>query len=205
MRLLTFNSHEAYIYDLARLGWPMDVVVDLGGHHHKDWDERMRPLPANIRLCKLQELSLDAYDCVIAHNITDLLATKTLRAARVLTLHSSLHGRLSQEAAGVDASDVSEAVAGYLKRIDGQAVIISEMKRASWGIDAEVITGAVDEKDYHGYQGSIQSGLRIANHIHLKRRYLAWDLHEKVLANPGNPCLFVFGGAPRGAAGPCCT
>ncbi len=78
MKLLTFCAHESYLQTLAKLGHPMDVVVNLPGHHATTWDERMRPVPDNVRLLPLEELMANPpqFDCLIGHNISDLLQTK---------------------------------------------------------------------------------------------------------------------------------
>ena len=199
-KLLTFNSHEAYVYDLARMGEPMDVVVGLQGHHHPGWDERLRPLPSNVNLVSVEDAHRGTYDCIIAHNITDLLSVKMLQAARVLTLHSSLHGRIAQEGAGVRPEEVAAVIEQYMSAVRGEIVIISEMKKSSWSLEATVITGAVDPQDYQGYTGEISSGLRIANHVHLKREYLNWDLHEAVFSDL--PCRLVGVNPEIEGAGP---
>ena len=187
MRLLTFNSHESYLYDLARVGEPMDVVVDLAGHHVRDWDTRMRPVPENVRLVRLREAlaSPQRYELVVAHNLTDLLQTKTLPLPKILVLHSSLQGRIEQEGARHRPEDYAAGVRRYLELIRGTLVVVSEHKRASWGIDCPVIPLAVDVGDYGGWTGEEAAGLRVANHVAQKGRYLRWDLHEA-----------AFGGLP---------
>ncbi|MEM6961709.1 MAG: hypothetical protein AAF550_08205 [Myxococcota bacterium] len=169
IRLLTFNSHEAYCFDLARLGMPMDVVVELAGHHHRNWDERMRPLPANVRLCTMQEARGRRYDCIIAHNLTDLLACRGMAGAKILTFHSSLQGRLKQEQRGESGAEIRTLVDKYLKAVQALPVVISPMKQNTWALDrAKVIQGAVDCEEYCGYDGALDLGLRVANHITLK-------------------------------------
>lgn len=191
LRLLTFNSHEAYVYDLARLGYPMDVVVDLPGHHVVGWDDRMRPCPPNVRTIGIRDVAgADAaYDCVIAHNITDLLAVKAVGVPKILVLHSSLAGRIKQEGAALDAARMTAMVRDYLAIIKGTLVVVSEMKRASWGLPAIVIPLAVDLDDYQGYRGEVAGGLRVASSIVQKKEYLNWSLHEAVFRDV--PCEIV--------------
>ncbi|MBI2896554.1 MAG: glycosyltransferase family 4 protein [Deltaproteobacteria bacterium] len=189
VRLLTFNSHEAYVYDLARLGLPMDVVVDLPGHHVLGWDERMRPCPSGVRRIGMLDAARAAYNCIIAHNVTDLLMVKTISAPKILVLHSSLAGRIRQEGARLNAAEMTAMVRDYLAIIKGTLVVVSEMKRASWGLPAIVIPGAVDLDDYRGYRGEIPRGLRVANAIEQKKEYLNWSLHEAVFRDL--PCELV--------------
>ncbi len=191
MKLLTFCAHESYLQTLAKLGHPMDVVVNLPGHHSTTWDERMRPVPDNVRLLPLEELMANPpqFDCLIGHNISDLLQTKHLVGPRILALHSSLTGRIAQEQAGVDAAEMSAMVARYISMISGVLLFSSEMKRQTWNIDARVISLAVDIADYEGYHGSKDSALRVVNNISAKTDFLRWDLHESVFSDL--PCRLV--------------
>ncbi len=192
-RLLTFNSHEAFIANLARTGFPMDVVCDLPGHHHEGWDERMRPAPDNVRLIGLAQAleARGAYDCIVGHNITDLLAVKRLDGpARVLVLHSSLEGRLAQERVRVDAAALRAAIEKYLSLVRGRIVVISEMKAKTWDLPCTVIRGAVDVDDYGPWSGEVASGLRVANHVTQKSEYLLWPLHEEIVRDD-LPCRLV--------------
>jgi glycosyltransferase involved in cell wall biosynthesis len=191
MKLLTFLAHESYLHTLAKLGHPMDVIVNLPGHHSPTWDERMRPVPDNVRLLPVEEFMADPpeFDCVIGHNISDLLQVKHLPGPRVLTLHSSLTGRLSQEESGIDPREMSSMVVQYMSMLSGVLVFVSEMKRSSWDIDARVIRLAVDTADYDGYHGSESSALRVVNHITAKTDFLRWDLQEAVFEDL--PCKLV--------------
>ena len=190
-RILTFNSHEAYIANLARTGFPLDVVCDLPGHHCEGWDARMRPIPSNVTIVRLDQALERHYDCVIGHNLTDLLAAKHVEgAARVLVLHSSLTGRVEQEGARVDPGALSAAIRQYLGLVGGRAVVISPMKAKTWGLPCDVIPGAVDVDDYHAWSGDIASGLRVANHVTQKSRYLKWRFHEEIVRDD-LPCRLV--------------
>lgn len=179
-RVLTFDSHEGYLFDLARTGYPIDVVVDLPGHHFDGWDERMRPVPANIRLIPMAKAAHRRYDCLIAHGITDLLASKELRAkGRILALHSSLFGRLAQENASVTPEQMRAVLRRYLDHLGARLVCTSEMKRASWRLPAKVIPFGVDLDLYRRDPSTKPCGLRVANAIRKKARYLRWELHEQ--------------------------
>jgi two-component system copper resistance phosphate regulon response regulator CusR len=54
-RLLVFDCHEAWVYQLRALDQAMDVVVGLRGRHVDGWDETVRPVPPNARLIRLDE------------------------------------------------------------------------------------------------------------------------------------------------------
>lgn len=191
MRILTFNCHESYLSALARLGGPMEVVVDLPGHHVTGWDERMRPVPPNVRLIGLADLADAARraDCLVVHNLTELLATKHLALPRVLVLHTSLLGRIAQEGSNLDPAEVARVVHQYVTVTGGVLLAVSEMKRASWGVPCRVVPLCADPADYGPWEGEVASGLRVANHVTQKVRYLRWELHEEVFRDL--PCRLV--------------
>jgi len=169
------------------------VICDLPGHHVSGWDERMRPIPENVRIVGLERALAQAsqYDCIIGHNITDLLAVKHADGpARILVLHSSLDGRIAEERSSVDSGALRAAIEKYLALVRGRLVVISEMKAESWGLAAEVIPGAVDIDDYGSWEGCVASGLRVANHVGLKAAYLLWPFHEAIFQNE-LPCRLV--------------
>jgi hypothetical protein len=76
----------------------MDVIVGLKGRHTAGWDEHMRPVPPNARIVKLEEAlaATEPYDCIIAHNLTDLLDVKHLAAPRLFVIHGTLEGLFSR-------------------------------------------------------------------------------------------------------------
>ena len=94
-RLLTFNSHEAWVYQLSALDYALDIVVGLNGRYTKTWDTRIRPIPANTRLIDLTEAqtSPTQYACIIAHNATDLLDVRHRLDPRILVLHLPIEAR----------------------------------------------------------------------------------------------------------------
>src|SRR5580658_265025 len=95
-RLLVFDCHEAWVYQLRWLGLPMDIVVGLGGRQKSGWDEAMRPVPPNARILKPNDLNpaREPYRCMVAHNMTDLLDMKNLVGPRLLVLHETLDGTI---------------------------------------------------------------------------------------------------------------
>jgi hypothetical protein len=191
-RLLVFNCHEAWVYQLGALGRGLDVIVGLRGRHTQTWDERMRPLPANARLVRLAE-ALGAnrpYYCIVAHNISDLLDVKTLPGPRLLVLHSTLAGRAVEEGSKLPPERMREVVRRYLELVGGHAVSISAMKAQSWHLDGDVVPNGVSPDDYPPYCGDVAEGLRICNHINRRRKILLWDFHEK-----------AFGGIPMHLVG----
>ncbi|MEO6446144.1 MAG: hypothetical protein ABIZ91_16680, partial [Gemmatimonadaceae bacterium] len=184
MKLLVLNCHEAWIHQLTVLGAQLDIVVGLPGRYTQGWDSRMRPLPAGARTLTLDEVRFagDSYDCVINHNITDLLDTKFIDAPKLLVLHETLEGRMAQQGAEFDAREMRAMLNTYLASVGGHAVAISRSKAKSWGVTHVVVHNSADPEAYLPYTGEIASGLRVANHITSKRVFLAWEFHEEALA-----------------------
>lgn len=184
-RLLTFNCHEAWVHQLGALGRPLDIVDGLPGRYTSRWDERMRPVPSGARLITLAEaLTSDhAYDAIVGHNLSDLLDTRALVAPRVLVLHVTLEHRLEQGAFSGSPAALVQTIEQYLALTGGVAVAVTARKAASWGLrDCRVVESGVDVADYLPWRGDVMSGLRVANQISARRRYLAWELHERAFA-----------------------
>ena len=97
MKLLVFNCHEAWVYQLGGLGYGLDIIVGLQGRYTGGWDERMRPLPPKARTMTLEAAlsSGVSYHCIICHNITDLLDVKSLPGPRIVGLPRLNEGRRS--------------------------------------------------------------------------------------------------------------
>jgi len=190
-RLLTFNCHEAWVHQLGRLGRPLDIVDGLPGRYTDRWDERMRPVPQGARL-----LSLDAalaerasYDCILGHNLSDLLAV-SLDAPRILVLHVTLEHRLMQAKCERAPSELCEAIDRYLAAVGGVAVAVSDMKAQSWKLaECDVVESCACPSEYPDWHGTRATGLRIANQVSSRREYLAWDLHEAAFS--GMPVRLV--------------
>ena len=199
-RLLVFNCHEAWVYQLGGLDRPMDVIVGLSGRYKKTWDEQMRPVPANARIVTLDQVLArpEPYYCIIAHNISDLLDVKHLPGARLVVIHSTLEGRAREEHSDLPPEKLATMLHQYLALVGGHAVPCSPLKAASWGLTEDIVPFAVDADDYPPYSGETAAGLRISNHIKDRRHILMWDFHEEAFGglpvrlvghNPDNPHL----------------
>lgn len=176
-RALVLNSHEAWVAQLGRMPFEMDVVVGLSGRHHGGWDERMRPVPANARLIDLatarrQESS---YGVAIGHNLTDLFELKDLELPKLLVLHTTLEGRLAEQGGGLDLSRLSQETRRYLKLIRAHSLAVSPMKKASWDLPADVVGSCVSVDDYPPPSQELAQGLRIVNHLNRRRHILKAD------------------------------
>jgi hypothetical protein len=186
-RLLVFDCHEAWVYQLRLLGLPMDIVVGLRGRHKSGWDEAMRPLPPRARLIRPEEISQDAdvYYCIITHNLTDLLDVKSLAGPRLLVLHETLDGAILEQRATVRAGEMRRAVGQFTQMTNTHVVAVSKMKGESWGLSGDVVRSCAALEDYPAWQGDIARGLRVSNHILKRPKILLWEFHRQ-----------AFGGLP---------
>lgn len=194
MRLLVFNCHEAWVHMLSGLEAEFDIVIGLPGHHSTGWDERMRPVPRGARLVTLRQVldgadgrapslapSAPAYDCIICHNLTDLLDCKDLTAPRLLVVHSTYEGRKASEGAAVPLDQLRGAIQTYLRLQGGHAVAVSRLKTRDGQWPRDVVTAGVDAAAYPAFRGDRAAGLRVVNQIDLKREVLLWDFHEAAM------------------------
>jgi hypothetical protein len=185
--LLVFNSHEAWVYQLAALGYDLDIIIGLTGRYRPGWDEQMRPLPPRSRLLTLAEAQQTPrrYHCIITHNTTDLLDIKDRAEPRLLVIHSTLEGRAQEEDSNVAPQKMKEMVHGYLRLVGGHAVAVSLLKGRSWDFGEDEVPFCADPDDYLPYSGEVAAGLRICNFIESRKKILLWDFHEE-----------AFGGIP---------
>lgn len=185
--LLVFDCHEAWVYQLGALGLPLEIIVGLRGRHTQKWDENMRPVPPNARLVRLEEVLRDRrrYECIVCHNLTDLLDSKAIESPRLLVIHETLDSAMREQRAGVSGENFRAAVARFVEVTGTHVVAISKLKGRSWGFEDDVVPSAVDPADYLPWNGTVASGLRVANHIHRRPYTLLWEFHQK-----------AFGGLP---------
>ena len=183
-RLLVFDCHEAWVHQLRVLDQPMDVVVGLPGRHTHGWDEAMRPVPPNARIIRLAEAlsSPAAYDCVVAHNLSDLLDAKPILAPRLFVIHATLDGIALEQSSRTPPAELRAAVHQYVKLIGAHVMAVSHLKGKSWGFDDDVVPFSADPRDYLPYRGDLSAGLRIANDVARKKNVLLWEFHERAFA-----------------------
>jgi pentatricopeptide repeat protein len=179
--LLTLNCHEAWVYQLASLGYGLDIIDGLPGRYCSSWDTNVRPVPNNANLVTLDQVlsSRSSYYCIIAHNLTDLLDLKTLPGPRILVLHSTLTLRARQHKLRIPLDQMRTAVRQYLDLIGGHAVAVSPLKGNSWGLADDIVENGVDPDEYPPWSGEELAGVRVSSQISNKRECLLWNLHEE--------------------------
>jgi hypothetical protein len=182
-RLLVFDCHEAWVYQLRVLPLPMDVIVGLPGRHTATWDEAMRPIPANARIVRLAEVAAEpAYHCIVAHNLTDLLDVKMLPGPRLFVIHQTLESMIKDQRSTTPPQELRQTIAQYIAMIGAHVMAVSHLKGRSWGFDQDVVPFSADPAEYPAYQGDLPRGLRIANDITAKANTLMWDFHQQAFA-----------------------
>ncbi len=137
---------------MAKLGYPLDVVVGLPGRHVPGWDTSVRPVPENATVIRANEIEQRApYRVALCHSLSDLVAIKHLEVPRVLILHRSLLSRAVEEGCSLSLKDMQCTLRNYLRMVGGVAVAASQPKLLSWGVEGIVIEPPVDSDDCGGY------------------------------------------------------
>jgi glycosyltransferase involved in cell wall biosynthesis len=190
-RLLVFNCHEAWIYQLQSLHCPLDIIVNLRGRQVAGWDENMRPFPKGARFVEWGDVlrGRESYRCIVTHNLTDLLDARALSGPRILMLHETIEGAAREQSLAVPVSEFRDAVARFAQLTETYVVAVSKLKAESWGVANEVITSGVDPAAYLPWRGDLSNGLRVANHIARRPHTLLWKFHE--VAFRGLPVTIV--------------
>src|SRR5882672_3897765 len=203
-RLLVFDCHEAWVYQLCVLNQPMEVLVGLKGRHLDGWDLAMRPVPPTARLVRLEEVlaSQASYSCIIAHNLTDLLDVKTLAGPRLYVIHQTLDSMVREQRSAVPPEQLRRAVAQYVRLIGAHVIAVTALKGRSWGYDKDIVSACANPEDYLAHAGDLACGLRVANHIAQKAHSLLWSFHEKAFA--GIPVTIVGHNEDMPGVNPAC-
>ncbi len=157
----------------------MDVVDGLPGRYVTSWDTRARPVPENVQLIQLRDVSSRGpYMVALCHNISDLISIKHLDVPRVVVLHTNLNGRIAEEGCTLSLSDMQDTMRTYVRLVGAVVIAVSETKLASWGVPGKIIEPPIDSDDYGGYTGEIPRGIRVSNFITKRAHVLALDVYK---------------------------
>jgi hypothetical protein len=183
-RVLVFDCHEAWVYQLRLLPWPLDIVIGLRGRHTQGWDDSVRPVPEGARLISLDEAlrAPEPYHCIVTHNLSDLLDCKTLAGPRLLVLHERQEGAAAEQGLKVPLAEVRAAVARFVELSWTEVLAVSARKGRSWGFGERVVPFCADPADYLPWRGELAAGLRVANQIAQRPRTLLWEFHQEAFA-----------------------
>lgn len=186
-KLLVFNCHESWVYQLCFLDFDLDIIVGLAGKYKQSWDENIRPVPPRARLITLPMAiaSSEEYYCIIVHNTRDLLDIKSRHEPKIMVIHSTIEGRAMEEGSRIEACQMREMFGKFRAAFVFHPIAVSQLKGRSWGGVEDIVVFGEDLSEYFDYKGSIASGLRICNFISSRQKILLWDFYAK-----------AFGGIP---------
>lgn len=180
-KLLVFNCHEAWVYQLGALGFNLDIIVGLKGMYKSSWDTNIRPLPPHSHLITLRQAldSAENYYCIITNNIADLLDVKSRAEPKILVLHLSLDARVVEEKSDVSPRAMKEMLHKYVDLIGCHVIAVTKFKGLSWGFAEDIVQCGVDIDEYPPFEGNVAMGLRVSNFILRRQKFLLWDFHKK--------------------------
>lgn len=173
------------MHQLSALGGRLSIIDGLPNRYVKRWDTRIRPIPDNANLIRMRDALENKipYDCLILHNMTDLMDVKAISGSRILVLHGTIEGRIVPGVPAPPPAQVRAVLARYMREVGGHVVAISHLKGKSWGFVGDIVNNAVDCTSYLPWRGEIAMGLRVANQIKQKSILLKWDFHEAAFAD----------------------
>ena len=184
MQVLTFNSHQPYLFTLAStLPWEFGIVTPrLPSGILKAWNPRIRPLPENTTLyTSVREAVEDRrWDWVLAHNIHDLLDVRDVKLPKVFLVHGTLSGRILQDRSRIDKAEYIKNLKMLLDANRCRIVYISELKRKDWGIPGKVLITGIDCGQYGGYRGDVRGVLQVCNHLQERGEMMGWQVYREV-------------------------
>jgi len=201
LNILTFNSHQTFVYNFAKIGARIYVIHEIHGKKINKWNTNVRPCPENVTLISLGEAKRlyrrKKIDLAVCHNISDIMEIKDLRAKKILCVHGTVKGRIATERSGIKEGEWNRTVRSYLSTIrDLHMVHVSKKKANGRELDGRIIPLGVDPDEYYGYRGSMPKALTVANRFIMRRNILGYDIHRAIIRllpgeivgeNPGLP------------------
>lgn len=181
LTVVTVNRHTSYSWLLARTGGRWLVAGD--------WDERHRPVPANVERVADGELAAAAReaDAMVSHDLVRDLPRLAVRGLPSGTpVVQVLHGRRSRTVgAGVPALARSaakriatSAALPAAARLGVRYVFISRWDRRDWPIEGTVIDHGIDPAAMDEWRGQEARALVVGNQ--LDRPHFASELLAEV-------------------------
>ena len=199
LKILTFNWHEPYLCLLSRINHEFLVVEpEIAPGHYRKWDQNMRPVPKNVCLISIEQalnnLEQGEIDCIIAHNVKDLIKVIDYSLPKIMVFHNCLSTEIKLGNNKINRKDYLQKITPLLNGVT--KVFISEMKKADWDMQGEVVLPGLDVSQYGGYTGNEKRVLRVGNLLKERDLMMGYSFGEKVLTdhplltlgmNPGIP------------------
>jgi hypothetical protein len=179
------------------LPWVFGVVSPrLPSGQVKQWNPRIRPLLSNISIYSSVQEAIQAgpWDWILAHNVNDLLDSRSIAIPKVFLVHGTLSGRILQDRSNIDRTLYIRNLKILLKDCGARVIYISDLKRRDWGVPGDVIRPAVDIRQYGGYRGEIRGVLQVCNRLRERGAMMGWSVYESVCQDIPN---LVIGDNPN--------
>ena len=186
LKILSFNWHEPYLCLLSRMNQNFLVVEpEIAPGHLRRWDKNMRPVPENIRLITMQQareiLDQGEVDCIIAHNVKDLIEVRDYSLPKIMVFHNCLTTEIKLGNDKIDRKEYLEKINPLFEGVT--KIFISKMKRADWDMQGEIILPGLDVSEYGGYTGSQKTVLRVGNLLKERDLMMGFSFGQKALQN----------------------
>ncbi|MBT5471673.1 MAG: glycosyltransferase [Nitrospina sp.] len=186
LKILTFNWHEPYLCLLSRMNHEFLVVEpEIASDHFRQWDSNMRPIPDNFNLISMEhaqeKLEQGEVDCIIAHNVKDLIEVRDYSLPKILVFHNCLNTEIKLGNGKVNRQEYLEKIKPLLKGVT--KVFISEMKRDDWEMEGNIILPGLDISEYGGYTGKDKTVLRVGNLLKERDLMMGYSFSEKAVSN----------------------
>jgi glycosyltransferase involved in cell wall biosynthesis/SAM-dependent methyltransferase len=184
LKILTFNWHEPYLCLLSRMNHEFLVIEpEIEPGHFRKWDQNMRPVPNNVCLITMEQalkiLEQGEIDCIIAHNVKDLIKVIDYSLPKIMVFHNCLSTEIKLGKNKVDRNDYLQKTTPFFNGVT--KIFISEMKKADWDMQGEVILPGLDISQYGGYTGNEKKVLRVGNLLKERDLMMGYSFGEKVL------------------------
>ncbi len=186
LKILTFNWHEPYLCLLSKMNHEFLVVEpEIASERFRRWDTNMRPLPDNFSLVSIEHarenLERGEIDCIIAHNVKDLIEVKDYSLPKILVFHNCLNTEIKLGNGKVDRQEYLGKLEPLFEGVT--KVFISETKRDDWGMEGNIILPGLDISEYGGYTGNDKKVLRVGNLLKERDLMMGYSFSEKVASN----------------------
>jgi spore maturation protein CgeB/tetratricopeptide (TPR) repeat protein len=186
LKILTFNWHEPYLCLLSRMNHEFLVVEpEIAEGHYRKWDQNMRPVPDNVCLISMKQaqenLEQGEIDCIIAHNVKDLIEVKDYSLPKIMVFHNCLTTEINLGKNKINREEYLQKITPLFEGVT--KIFISEMKKADWELQGEIILPGLDISEYGGYTGNEKKVLRVGNLLKERDLMMGYSFGEKVLKN----------------------
>jgi glycosyltransferase involved in cell wall biosynthesis len=175
------------------------IEPEIAPNHYRKWDQNMRPVPDNVRLISIEQaqekLDQGEIDCIIAHNVKDLIWVRAYSLPKIMVFHNCLTTELKLGNNKVNRNDYLQKITPLLDGVT--KIFISQMKRANWEMQGEIILPGLDISEYGGYTGNEEKVLRVGNLLKERDLMMGYSFGEKVIKNHQLLTLGMNPGIPK--------